>query len=319
MLHRLREEADRYDRRLSIGVGDTDEYIKSRMSSSSRTDHPSSCIPNDPTPSTAYNERPLSPQVITPAHNLTDQTFQQRLSTLSPEVLDLLQSEIGSELNIRELFHRLHTLEHNLSLRHRSHNTNIDISLPLKVDKPSLLQRMIPSCISRKIKKRNKGVGIMDDTPSQNHISDTKSVLLKPSDIHPAPDAKQPITKPSNLPTPPPHIDAKDSLQIAIWYHEQDELEYSVYYLELSASEGNPLGLFLLGMCLRHGLGIPTDAPRGLRCLIRSVEAAVVNLPSLIIRRKVLGTPRGGTPDVSLRREVERRATPVGSLGREIG
>ncbi|KAI9093827.1 hypothetical protein DFS34DRAFT_583204 [Phlyctochytrium arcticum] len=75
------------------------------------------------------------------------------------------------------------------------------------------------------------------------------------------------------IPPAPSHIDPSDNTQLAIHYHEIDNLEVSVYYLERASGEGNPLGLYLLGMCLRHGWGVEEDRRRATRCFIRSAQA----------------------------------------------
>ncbi|KAI9203591.1 uncharacterized protein BJ171DRAFT_425061 [Polychytrium aggregatum] len=72
---------------------------------------------------------------------------------------------------------------------------------------------------------------------------------------------------------PPPGVDLDDYLQLAIYYHEQAELDISIYYLELSIQKDkNPLAFFLLGICLRHGWGREPSRHRGFQCLINSAD-----------------------------------------------
>ncbi|KAI8851846.1 hypothetical protein BC829DRAFT_373920 [Chytridium lagenaria] len=60
-----------------------------------------------------------------------------------------------------------------------------------------------------------------------------------------------------------------------IWYHEQDCMEASTYYLSVAANEGSQLGLFLYAIHLRHGWGVVRDEAAAVRILVRTAEAAV--------------------------------------------
>jgi hypothetical protein len=54
----------------------------------------------------------------------------------------------------------------------------------------------------------------------------------------------------------PEYIDPKDPLAVGIFYHEQNEFELSAYYFSISAARGDPTGLFLYAISMRHGWGM---------------------------------------------------------------
>jgi hypothetical protein len=71
-----------------------------------------------------------------------------------------------------------------------------------------------------------------------------------------------------NQPQPPEQlpdsIDTDDYLNLAIYFHENMDLDGSAYYLEKSAEEDrHPVALFLKGIALRHGWGYAENKTLG--------------------------------------------------------
>ncbi|KAL2915840.1 hypothetical protein HK105_204541 [Polyrhizophydium stewartii] len=86
-------------------------------------------------------------------------------------------------------------------------------------------------------------------------------------------DLPQPIEPPAALtqrkvpPIPEGQADVNDPLSVAIFYHELNQLEVAAYYFSLSAAQGNPLGLFLFAISMRHGWGMPRNEEEAVRLL----------------------------------------------------
>jgi len=83
------------------------------------------------------------------------------------------------------------------------------------------------------------------------------------------------LPKPTNVVPLPAEIEASDSLQAAIYYHEHDFLDVAGHYLSLSAEAGNPIGLYLYAMARRHGMGCEVNKRLAFICFLKSIEAAV--------------------------------------------
>jgi hypothetical protein len=75
----------------------------------------------------------------------------------------------------------------------------------------------------------------------------------QPHSIPSTPKLPDPLPRPSTQVSPPSHIPKDDDLQLGIFYHEQDKLDWSAYHFSLAATSGNPLGLILYALSLRHG------------------------------------------------------------------
>jgi TPR repeat protein len=99
-----------------------------------------------------------------------------------------------------------------------------------------------------------------------------------------------PLPVPKNLNLAPPidisEIDPKDPLQIGIFYHDQDYLEIAVYYFSISASKGDPMGLVLYAICLRHGFGVEKNEHLAVSLLKRATETTVAEIEYLNDRYK---------------------------------
>ncbi|KXS15630.1 hypothetical protein M427DRAFT_56698 [Gonapodya prolifera JEL478] len=99
------------------------------------------------------------------------------------------------------------------------------------------------------------------------------------------PSSDVPLAYPAPLPAPPGPLpvpsekehrgDLDDPLQLGIWHHENLRLPASAYFFSVSASQGNPLGLLLYGLSLRHGWGVKQDAELGFRCFQLAAKSAV--------------------------------------------
>ncbi|KAI9203594.1 uncharacterized protein BJ171DRAFT_137168 [Polychytrium aggregatum] len=107
----------------------------------------------------------------------------------------------------------------------------------------------------------------------------------------------------SNIPCPPVPANCQqmDSLELALYYYHQKEPNFCVHYLEKSSQEGNPMGLFFLGMsnlpswydgCAAAGAAPGDAAPswvpacgnrfRALQLFLKSVDTTLINLPSVM-------------------------------------
>ncbi|KAI9334306.1 hypothetical protein BDR26DRAFT_823136 [Obelidium mucronatum] len=87
-----------------------------------------------------------------------------------------------------------------------------------------------------------------------------------------------PLPPPPSLLTAqqPLHIAPKDYIALSIYFHEQTpHMDIATYYASLSAASGNSVGLFLYGIALRHGQGVPQDSKLGVEILSKSADAAM--------------------------------------------
>ncbi|KAI8924432.1 hypothetical protein BC831DRAFT_498482 [Entophlyctis helioformis] len=89
----------------------------------------------------------------------------------------------------------------------------------------------------------------------------------------PAPDAITQGTAPA-IPEDA-GVDTSDALSIAIFYHERNHLDIAAYYFSLSAAQGNPLGLFLYAISMRHGWGLPKNESEAVRLLQVAAQKAM--------------------------------------------
>ncbi|KAJ3402289.1 hypothetical protein HDV05_008624 [Chytridiales sp. JEL 0842] len=92
------------------------------------------------------------------------------------------------------------------------------------------------------------------------------------------------VETPSSLPPPPPHIQEDDMLQLAIYYHEKNDLKLSAYFLRKSADQRHPLGLFLYSMALRHGWGVDENQDLAFRSLLLAAEMSLMTIPNVAQR-----------------------------------
>ncbi|KAJ3337679.1 hypothetical protein HDU93_000686 [Gonapodya sp. JEL0774] len=99
-------------------------------------------------------------------------------------------------------------------------------------------------------------------------------------DISPIPTMLQ-LPHGTVLPPQPADLPSNDTLQLAIYWHYRDELVASAYYFSLSACALHPLGLFLYGMCLRHGWGVPQpDETNAFLYFLKSLQVVIRDLES---------------------------------------
>ncbi|KAI9295871.1 HCP-like protein, partial [Neoconidiobolus thromboides FSU 785] len=63
--------------------------------------------------------------------------------------------------------------------------------------------------------------------------------------------------------------------------HEEGKLEEATELLKIAASQNHPLGLFLLGISLRHGWGCEVDTLLAFQCLQHSAESAIIDLNTI--------------------------------------
>jgi TPR repeat protein len=92
----------------------------------------------------------------------------------------------------------------------------------------------------------------------------------------------RPLSAPQELPTAPPipieSVDPKDPLAIAIYYHEINQLAIAAYYFSVSAARGNPMGLIMYAIALRHGWGIEKNEVEAVKWLQSAADKALVDL-----------------------------------------
>ncbi|TPX71045.1 hypothetical protein SpCBS45565_g01199 [Spizellomyces sp. 'palustris'] len=245
----------------------------------------------------ASRSRQPSLRATIPRAAFSDATIERRLQSIPSEMVDLLQVELGQDLDVRGLMTRLRETEENVINKIVPRNRMVDLSSKV-ADKDIRIHKENKQKIEgtgedtfrglcglsylkkgwRKLRKRANSKGECSLAPS---------ATLQSSSVHPAIDPTRPLNSaPPTIPPPPPHLEATDNIQLAIYYHESDNLDVSVYYLERSALEGHPLGLYLLGMCLRHGWGVQEDRIRAVRCFVRGAEASIVGVADVWKRWK---------------------------------
>jgi TPR repeat protein len=74
----------------------------------------------------------------------------------------------------------------------------------------------------------------------------------------------KPLDKPPNLKLPE-HINPNDPLSLGVYFHEEASFENSAYYFSLAASNGDPTGLFLYAISMRHGWGMEKNEERAFK------------------------------------------------------
>lgn len=89
------------------------------------------------------------------------------------------------------------------------------------------------------------------------------------------------LLRDEDVPPIPNSYTSDDSIGLAIYYHERDEMRVSMYYLEKAAKEGHPLGCYLRAMALRHGLGVKVDRQHAFRALLQAAEMALLTIPDV--------------------------------------
>ena len=105
-----------------------------------------------------------------------------------------------------------------------------------------------------------------------------------------------PTSLPAVLPLPPGlslgAADYRDPLQMGIAHHEAGRLDVATYLFSVSASQGDSMGLFLLGTSLRLGFGVQADEAAGFRCLMQAADCAVGDLGLLELSPNYQSQPR---------------------------
>ncbi|KAJ2995182.1 hypothetical protein HDV02_001008 [Globomyces sp. JEL0801] len=85
-----------------------------------------------------------------------------------------------------------------------------------------------------------------------------------------AKDLPKPLPPPANLKSAkpiPPDMDNEDPLVVGIFYHEQGAYAISAYYFSIAAARGDPTGLFLYAVSMRHGWGTEKNEKEAFRLL----------------------------------------------------
>jgi TPR repeat protein len=79
-----------------------------------------------------------------------------------------------------------------------------------------------------------------------------------------------------NSATPlPDFIDKKDPLAVGIYYHESGQYQLSAYYFSIAAANGDPTGLFLFAISMRHGWGMAKDEEQAFAMVINDLKIAI--------------------------------------------
>ncbi|KAL1920635.1 uncharacterized protein VTP21DRAFT_1012 [Calcarisporiella thermophila] len=81
--------------------------------------------------------------------------------------------------------------------------------------------------------------------------------------------------------SPDADADADELVQLAIQYHEKNELEKATYYFKLAAEKGSPMGIFLYGISLRHGWGCKQNSVLAVHYLQKAAELAIEEMHTL--------------------------------------
>ena len=76
----------------------------------------------------------------------------------------------------------------------------------------------------------------------------------------------------TEIAAPPSYINKQDPLALGIYYHENSRYEWSAYYFSVAASNGDPTGVFLYAISMRHGWGMPQDEARSFRLLSQCTD-----------------------------------------------
>ncbi|KAL3896443.1 MAG: hypothetical protein SGCHY_004070 [Lobulomycetales sp.] len=80
--------------------------------------------------------------------------------------------------------------------------------------------------------------------------------------------ATESVAYPPDLSTP---------LEIAIWYHENNHLTQAAIFLQQSAAQGDPIGILLYAITLRHGMGVTQDQVKAFRLLQNSADKTLMD------------------------------------------
>ncbi|CAJ0764177.1 13761_t:CDS:2 [Entrophospora sp. SA101] len=76
--------------------------------------------------------------------------------------------------------------------------------------------------------------------------------------------------------------EADEYIQMAIKFHESNELEKATYYFRMAADRNSPLGLFLYGIALRHGWGCKPDPMLAVQYLRQAANSAISDLQATV-------------------------------------
>jgi hypothetical protein len=205
--------------------------------------------------------------------------LQRRMSTLicpynspsdmPPETLDVLSKLLGDTIDVRDLFARLDRTRLNAEAwmrgeRGASHDPSSSDLSKSQIQYNSILEAT-PKKVSLgdKIQKFLTKVGSSGNPLAPGEEAHKSASYAGLSGRYGTGNGLGGNEGPSSIPPPPPHIHQDDVLQLAIYYHEQNDLKLSAYYFKKSADEKHPLGLFLYAMALRHGWGIDENQAMG--------------------------------------------------------
>ncbi|KAJ3218182.1 hypothetical protein HDU67_006444 [Dinochytrium kinnereticum] len=224
-------------------------------------------------------------------------------SDLPDDIVEALNKILGRDINVRELFSRLERTRENSEAWARGERGPVGQSAELHDSKRDLSKHLFhdpagpsdssatsgyrddegkpkpPSMAKRAAVAFRKALGLSQDSSSISMDSPPMGTQRVTPNAY-ASGAK-------TLPAPPQHIHADDHLTLAIFYHEREDLEISAIYLEKSANEGHPLGLYLRALTLRHGWGVPENKELAFRCLLESAESSLMTIPEIADRRKL--------------------------------
>ncbi|KAJ3086513.1 hypothetical protein HK102_013008, partial [Quaeritorhiza haematococci] len=196
--------------------------------------------PLEPTTTTPMVTSPTSP--ISATRRMSDS------ESLPMELILKVESAVDNKINFREFFDRMRRAmdEYNGIRSSSGKKGGANNSADPK----------------RKLKKK------------QRHSRSLSSIAAKAS----APYALTAPLREDEIPPPPQGVDASNSVYLAIHYHEHDDLRLSMHYLRQAAAKSSPIGLYMLGMALRHGWGCAVDRREAFRTLMRAAECCILSL-----------------------------------------
>ncbi|KAJ3166775.1 hypothetical protein HK101_011879, partial [Irineochytrium annulatum] len=236
-------------------------------------------------PENQYDVRPTTPQKPL----ISTLSTHGRPSDLPDEAVAHLSRILGRDIDVRDLFARLERTRENAEAWERGvrgdgvHDPKVDLSRHLFHGHDAAYDQTSegrPKAISFRKKAAvafRKAIGVAVDHDGSPLPHDQQNGQGGGVGHH--------HVRESDLPPVPVGIHKEDYLSLAIHYHEREMLDVSAYYMEKSGEERNPLGLYLLGLALRHGWGVDEDKERAFRCLLLSVESSLMTIPEIAARR----------------------------------
>lgn len=133
----------------------------------------------------------------------------------------------------------------------------LKLSMPNKRDRQDLESIVSPSAVALPIYRDYMGETGMDRLLSKKIKVELPKVLPAPAGLNTA----KPV---------PENVNPEDPLAVGIFYHELGQLELSAYYFSISAARGDPTGLFLYAISLRHGWGMKQNEEDAFRLVFQT-------------------------------------------------